>query len=346
MAEDFKKIEKGKPIIVYSQSLKEVFDKKLDNKIGKQVKELFLSKFFNDDDWKSMEVRGNGLCLFYAYEAADNKMYECSVDDDVLKRFSKMVVDGIENYFTARDQHEKIIPRIDLPNILSTGKIDLDFIENDEKNTIKYNKSDFSLENFSSEKKTLTERITTILGLEKFNNSPRELSVVLAYANNRNILQISYKTDTTGNPQLFFDFFPCYNIIESKSQISNDTTILFLKTGHFFPIFHSNKTIKNKTIKLIKTITDKYQGDKLFNYDVTTEKFKTSDITLNDDIEEAEAAIALEPPEPKLAEPEPAPAPAPAPEKTPVQILLKKKIVNYFKERKERNRIKDEKGGE
>ena len=97
---------------------------------------------------------------------------------------------------------------------------------------------------------------------------------------------------------------------------------------------------------------------------------KSKNITLIQAIQKAEAAIAAEEP-PAAAEPEPAEPPAAAPaavepgpaaeeppaaepaaeepaaaekEKTPVQTLLKKQMIDYFKERKERK--KGEEGGE
>ena len=99
---------------------------------------------------------------------------------------------------------------------------------------------------------------------------------------------------------------------------------------------------------------------------------KSKNITLIQVIQKAEAAIAAEepapPPKPEPAaeppaaapaavEPGPAaeelkpaeelePAPEPAPEKTLVQKLFKKQMIDYFKERKERNRKKGEEGGE
>ena len=360
---DEEPIKPRHPIKVHSQSLKKILDAKLDSEIGNQVKDIFLSKFFKDGDWKSMEVRGNGLCLFYSYEAADKEEYECSVDNIVLERFSQMVVDGIENYYRARKQHTDL--RIPLPKDLLNDYLPLDFIENNPEHLITF-QDPFDFDKFFKEKDHHKQHITEIFKLKEFNTSPQPLSQVLAYTNNRNILQISYRD--TGNPQLYFDFFPYYSIIEGASQISNETTILFLKNGHFFPIFHSNKKIQNKTIELFKTITDKYQGHTLFNYDKTQETFNASDNnTLDDDIQKAEDAIAAavepepaaEPPAaaPAAVEPGPAaeelkpaeelePAPEPAPEKTLVQKLFKKQMIDYFKERKERDRKKGEEGGE
>ena len=59
------------PLKVVPQSLKEVFNDKLKSAIENQVKDIFISNFFKDTDWKSMDVRGNGFCLFYAFMAAD-----------------------------------------------------------------------------------------------------------------------------------------------------------------------------------------------------------------------------------------------------------------------------------
>ena len=367
------------PLKVVPQSLKEVFNDKLKSAIENQVKDIFISNFFKDTDWKSMDVRGNGFCLFYAFMAADKSEYYQSVDNVVLESFSKMVVDGIEKYYTAIKQHEDLIPPVDVPNILSAGLIILDFIEDDE-NPIIYDKSTFSLETFSSEKKTLEQHITTLLRAPNLNTSPRGLPVVLAYANDRNILQISYRVNkdiaTLQNiATLQFDFFSCYTGITKDFKYPEyETTILFLKTGHFFPIFHLNETTKKKTIDLFKKIIAQNEGELIFEYDVKKKMFinKSKNITLIQVIQKAEAAIAAEepapPPKPEPAaeppaaapaavEPGPAaeelkpaeelePAPEPAPEKTLVQKLFKKQMIDYFKERKERNRKKGEEGGE
>jgi len=356
---------------VFQQSLKDIFDQKLTGMIEKKAKNILLSNFFEDNDWKSMEVRGNGLCLFYAIMAADQSEYECSIKYDVIESFSKMVVDGIENYYKARKQHELL--KINVPDILKRFEdFELNFLpkpnlrakppdtasqnikdewdewyrgyqvkEEREAENLVYIKKEIFMnpEKVENEKLILKNKIKQILTSEYFNNSPEDLFLFLGYANNSNILYFDYKSNT-----LTFIFYPCLTDVTIENEIpvypyENNTTILFNYNGHFFPLFHANNTIKKNTIDLFKKIIEVYIS---FTYNSDSDNFirnKQPNITFEVAIQEAKTAIIEEVKEVKEVKDV-------KPEKTPVQILLKKKIVNYFKERKERNRIKDEKGGE
>ena len=395
---DEEPIKPGHPITFKSQSLKELFDDKLKSEVEKKAKVIFLSDFFENDDWKSMEVRGTGLCLFYSYEAADKEEYEGSVDDDVLERFSQMVVDGIENYYRARKQHEDL--KINVPDILTRfDDIDLNFTpasdsrpkpdvsatqeqkeeweewnkrHEDELKRETENLVNIKKVNFTTEKNNLKQRIIKSLNSKYFNNSPQDMPLFLAYAKKRNILYFDYDRGT-----LNFLFLPCYaDVIADVNDkpiypYENNTTILFNKGGHFFPLFHKDDTIKKKTIDLFKKII----VHQPFTYESTSDDFKNNNIpkiTFKVAIQEAKEAIAAAEPGPEPAEPpaaapaavEPGPAaeepPAAEPaaeepaaaekEKTPVQTLLKKNMIDFFRERNERNERKKikkrEEGGE
>jgi hypothetical protein len=348
-----KKITLGNPIEIKQASLKDVFDEKLSSKLEKETKNIFLSNFFQDTNWKTMDVRGNGLCLFYAFMATDKEKYLCSIDDDVIEGFSEMVVNGIENYYKAIDEHEK--NRITLPQDLQADII-LDIIENEDIFVYK--------ETFKENKNGLKTTITNLLKSNRIENLPIIMNKILAYANTRNIIQITYRNTNIQEkqmiegeekvvnitiPTLNFVLFPCYTGVDkdSKKYPEYETTILFLFNGHYFTIFHSDKEIKKKTIDLFKKIVSFNGGDRItFQYDLKEKKFKFTSklksIILDDAINEAKAAIIEEDKDVKDVKE----VKEVKPEKTLVQILLKKDIVNYFKERKERNRIKDEKGGE
>jgi len=312
---------------VFQQSLKDIFDQKFTGVIEKKAKDILLSNFFEDKDWKSMEVSGNGLCLFYAIMAADQSEYECSIKDDVIESFSKMVVDGIENYYKARKQHELL--KINVPDILKRFEdFELNFLlkpdwrakppdtesqdikdEWDEwyrgyqvkdareaDNLVSIKKENFmNPEIVENEKLMLKNKIKQILTSEYFNNSPEDLFLFLGYANNSNILYFDYKFKV-----LNFLFYPCLTDVTIENEIpvypyENNTTILFNYSVHFFPLFHANNTIKKNTIDLFKKIIE--QEVLLFIYDSNSGNFirnKKPQITFEVAIQEAKAAMEKE----------------------------------------------------
>lgn len=360
-----KVLDPNQPKIVKEQPLSSRLEKdftKADPMSSSYAFKTLLLNLFNDPNWKTFNVYGNGLCLYYAIMAADNNEYICSFSDRLINDFIDFTILGITKIFEA--QQKFINTKTSMPDTLSNailleffvfeepkpkleGETDEEYNEILARYTINKKLADesrFYIIKDDFDENIFKKNLKTILNLKEFANLPTEMIKIFAYAKQCNILYFGFE-----NPGLSVMFYPC--IMEITNKYADKTIIVFNKAGHFYPIFHSSndikKTITDKIIMLTKKTSNPNYAR--FRFDNTQVNFITENredkksLTFDAAIQEAEAAIALE--LKPAAEPPAAEPPEPAPEKTLVQKLLKKQMIDYFKERKKRIRKKGEEGG-
>lgn len=347
MADDRDKASKKLTFKVWIDKL--ISDSENVSEQSKKIKEI-LKTFFNDDtedsNWDVIVPKGDGFCGLYAAELDVNEggKYNFDTEGILIENIENekdyiidKLVEGIINYYEARQQH--IMKNIDLPDHLIGKDFEIQLL----KAEITISINDKSIEN--------KEKLRSdLLQLKDEDNMDINVFTFAAYGYKRSYLIIEYfggevydtikkkrnEIDEMGI-SLMFRSVPCYSnvdIIDDKTIYPNlnNKTILF-NNDHYALFQNDDDKKKNYTSNLIEKIIDKDPNHfyyKEAGHNFVSSKLERNTIDINTAINEAKAAIIEDEVKKEVK-----------PEKTPVQQFLKKYIVNYFKKRKERNKIKD-----
>ena len=224
-----------------------------------ELKAKFID-LFSGGNWNVVDPKGDGWCGFYAatLDYNDANQYNESImpvltQDEMLDK----IVEGILNFYTAREQHQDL--RIPLPRQLLSDSIMIEFREPhmqlNPDGTTSYVPSDnlfITKKDIDTPEKKRNFR-ESLNKLKRLDNTPSELMIYFAYAYKRNYLIFRY--DSQLAPPYLTTYTPClldvhktrdgqvvYPHAHAKAIMFND--------GHYF-LFTNTDDVVEQTVNRV-----------------------------------------------------------------------------------------------
>lgn len=248
--------------VVKLTTFEQWIDSKYHRNASAKTQEL-KSKFidlFSGGNWNVVDPKGDGWCGFYAatLDYNDANQYNESImpvltQDEMLDK----IVEGILNFYTAREQHQDL--RIPLPRQLLSDSIMIEFREPhmqlNPDGTTSYVPSDnlfITKKDIDTPEKKRNFR-ESLNKLKRLDNTPSELMIYFAYAYKRNYLIFRY--DSQLAPPYLTTYTPCLLDVQKTrdGQVvyphAHAKAIMF-NDGHYF-LFTNTDDVVEQTVNRV-----------------------------------------------------------------------------------------------